>query len=126
MPHSYMLTESISDTGRLDITEIRIVPRQEIRGNDILVAVKASSINNTGVWIRRDYKGSLPITSELNLTGEIKTTGGTIREFEEIVKVAFKDDVKSIIESVITLKEINGVLKRLERGEVFGKFIARP
>jgi NADPH:quinone reductase-like Zn-dependent oxidoreductase len=56
----------------------------------------------------------------------IGTTMSSRAEFEEMIRVAFRGELRPVIDSVLPLDEAADAHRKLERGDVFGKLVLRP
>ena len=77
-----MRASVIPETGGPDVITVKDVPEPEVSDEDVLVAVKASAVNHTDIWIRRGHEGDTPIITGIDVAGEIAEVGANVDGFE--------------------------------------------
>jgi NADPH:quinone reductase-like Zn-dependent oxidoreductase len=64
-----------TDTGDLDVVEIREVPKPEVGPTDVLVEVGASAVNYVDIWLRQGMEGDVPRVTGVDVAGEVVEAG---------------------------------------------------
>lgn len=77
-----MRASVIPEAGDVDVIEIQDVPEPTVEPNDVLVAVEASAVNHTDVWIRRGFEGELPIVTGIDVAGVVAETGDEVTDVD--------------------------------------------
>lgn len=68
----------ISETGGPEVITINDVPEPDAGDADILVDVRASTVNHTDVWVRRSHEGDPTIVTGSGVAGEIADVGADV------------------------------------------------
>jgi NADPH2:quinone reductase len=82
-----MRASVITAPGELDVIELKDVPKPTVNPEEVRVAVKASAVNHTDVWIRRGVEGEPPIITGIDVAGIVDSVG------EEVSSPAVGDRV---------------------------------
>jgi NADPH:quinone reductase-like Zn-dependent oxidoreductase len=77
-----MRASVIPETGGPEVVSVEEAPEPDVGSEDVLVAVEASAVNHTDVWIRRGYEGEPPIVTGIDVAGVVSEVGTDVERFE--------------------------------------------